>query len=332
MQTKAVNQCKDRIFESGMKLERLKKEVLELPLDLGSVPDYSTGIKEYFRHYGLDIETGMHHFGTVRSGTNLIATHVFRPAVSERTVFLLHGYVIHSFIFNRFIRLLLERNFTVLALDLPGHGLSSGRPGDIRDFEDYGRVIHDVVLGTRSMLPPPYGIVGHSVGGAGIFEYINTFKSEFKKHVLVSPLIRSECFGLSKIGFRLLGKALAELPLMVTKTSSDREYMDFIKRFEPLRPKKMPMRWLEALFRWNARICADPRLIHDDVLVLQGDDDIVVDFDYNIKFLRKRIPGLIVKMFEGAKHDMFQESEVIRNALYRTGIEYLSGSPIFAPG
>ncbi len=68
---------------------------------------------------------------------------VFQPErdVPLGTVFLLHGYLEHSGIYQPIIREILDQGFSVLTYDLPGHGLSDGSPASIQNFDHYQHVL-----------------------------------------------------------------------------------------------------------------------------------------------------------------------------------------------
>ncbi len=99
---------------------------------------------------------------------------VFQPKlkaetdVIKGTVFLLHGYLEHSGIYQPIIRELLDQGFSVLTYDLPGHGLSNGSPASIQNFDHYQQVLEAVYRYVNMQLnrPTPWLGIGQSTGGA----------------------------------------------------------------------------------------------------------------------------------------------------------------------
>lgn len=84
----------------------------------------------------------------------------FEPAgMSRGTVLLVHGWTGQALFMAGFVRPLIEAGFTVLAMDLPGHGGSSGRE------LNFPLAIEAIEAVTRGHLPLA-GIIGHSFGGA----------------------------------------------------------------------------------------------------------------------------------------------------------------------
>lgn len=95
------------------------------------------------------------------------------PHDSNRTIILLHGITGNNFLFNRMSGLL--RNATkaeVYALDLRGHGKSSGRPGDVDYVDQYSDDLADVIQ-TIIKEKPGNSIIlaGHSMGGGISLRY-----------------------------------------------------------------------------------------------------------------------------------------------------------------
>ena len=52
------------------------------------------------------------------------------------------------------------------------------------------------------------------------------------------------------------------------------------------------------------------------VLIIQGADDAIVDWKYNIKFFRKKIKSVEVRMIENARHQLINEIDPERSAVF----------------
>ena len=130
------------------------------PIDLTVPPTEQTAaLTAYRRHYGIDADSlGRHHshrIGTFLSGGyTLIAQHFQLPEAGAATVFLLHGYYDHAGLYGHLIRQCLALGYSVVIIDLPGHGLSSGKPASIGSFEEYSEALESV-LELAAKLPGP---------------------------------------------------------------------------------------------------------------------------------------------------------------------------------
>jgi alpha-beta hydrolase superfamily lysophospholipase len=88
-------------------------------------------------------------------------------------VFLVHGLGGHGGQFERLATDLNHRGYEVLAPDLPGHGLSPGERGWIRQWADLRNALAGVVepLLSRPSSPPSF-LFGHSLGGALVVDLL----------------------------------------------------------------------------------------------------------------------------------------------------------------
>ncbi|MBN2440929.1 MAG: alpha/beta hydrolase [Spirochaetales bacterium] len=312
------------VFNTDKTINEIWRIVYETPLSPQSAPKYPDCIKKYFSYYGFDFEGVNHYFGSFRSNDYLIAAHLFVPRFALETVYLVHGYLMHSGYFNLFIKELLDHNVAVAVFDLPGHGFSSGEMADINSFSEYADVIHDFLNKTKdTFIPPPAAIVGHSTGGAAVIEYMLKYESVFQRHFLSSPLIRSKMWGLSKFGFSLFHGGIQSVPALIGDTSSDLEYIKFLKNEEPLRRERVPLSWVNALIEWNNKLISTDKVIQKEILVFQGTSDTVVDWNYNMKFIPQLFPRAEIVYVEGAKHDLFQEKKEFREQVFNRIIEEL---------
>lgn len=277
---------------------------------------YPDSVLRYFEYYGLDLadEFGKwceHIFGTFESSGNTLVAHIFRPNEYRATVFLLHGYLEHCGQLNHLIRHLLNRGYAVAAYDMPGHGLSSGERGAIEDFSEYRRVLHDFAEVAKVQLRGPYHLIGHSVGSAAALDYLfRNEQSVFENVILVAPLIRSVLWGPSKIGHRLCSLFGTSVPRKFSNSSSDTTFLDFVKTKDPLQVRRVPLKWVKAMYEWNDKI-ATCEFCDKAVKMIQGTSDTTVAWKFNMKFLRKKFSKIQVALIDNGRHSLLNESSDI---------------------
>jgi pimeloyl-ACP methyl ester carboxylesterase len=80
----------------------------------------------------------------------------------ERPVLLMHGWASRASRFAPLIQALLERGYSPVAFDAPGHGDSAGTTTTILDYREMARQLHERHGRFAA-------VIGHSVGGAGAF-------------------------------------------------------------------------------------------------------------------------------------------------------------------
>jgi len=272
----------------------------------------------YLKYYGLDFANEDIKYIPVefRSNAYFLAGHIFEPREYKSVVFVLHGFLSHCGLCRHIIEYLIRRGYAVACYDMPGHGLSTGEPAGIEDFSEYRDALCDFVDAVRPGLGGPYHIIGYSLGGAVALDYLLTNEDGvFDKVVVAAPLVRSWLWGLSKVGYRLYKPFGRNIPRVFRRNSSDKEYLSFVKKADPLQTRVVPMRWMRALYEWNERI-SDLPPCGGKVKVIQGSDDTAVAWRFNVKFIRSKFSEVEVVIIKKGRHELFNESADIRAEVF----------------
>lgn len=318
--TKAVNPG-DR-EEIGLDIDRIRAEMI--PLNPGA-DSYTppAAIAHYFNFYDLDPGGCRHLFGTFAVQDMTIAAHIFMPAEAKGTIFLLHGYYDHSGIMSKLIAFCLEEDLAVAIFDLPGHGLSSGPRFAINDFSDYAAVLTAFADLCQDHLPRPFHLVGHSLGCATAYEYLHGGnQASFDKVIFLAPLIHSRPWRATRLINLLTRPFTSKLPRIHQRNSSDPEFLTFIKQ-DPLQQRMVvPMAFIDALYSWEKR-AHDYSLLNQPLLIIQGREDVIVDWRYNIKFLKAKFTPIHIELITGANHQLANERPALRAELFRSLKSYL---------
>lgn len=304
--------------------EQLQRLRDQLPPFAENAPP-SPGLLEFCEAYGLDFAARLPHLahqaGQVRSGDFSLAVHQWHQHDARANLLLLHGYFDHSGLFNKLIAWALAQRCNVLIFDLPGHGLSSGEPAVIDDFGDYSRAI-DAVLRAATLPSLPWWVMAQSTGGAALIDYARKYAWPFATAVLLAPLVRPAGWSRVSVAQRLLVRFIPSIERKFSINSSDREFLDFLKR-DPLQSRRTSLRWVGALRRWLRGL---PRrdLGVGAALVIQGDADGTVDWRYNVDFVRVLFPGSRVEYLPGAGHQLANESASFRRAYLALVVDWLA--------
>ncbi len=301
-------------------IEIIKADIAEL--DIQSKVDYSPAIKTYFNHFDLNLVNVSHRFGYFLSSNNKIITHIYFPHETVGTIIILHGYLSHSGYTRDLANLLLANNYTVVAIDMIGHGLSDGMPATIDSFGTYSQIINDFMKLYSEKLPGPFHLIGHSTGASSIIDYLGCYNDLFDKIILAAPLIHSVHWEISNFGAKTFGNEIKHVPRIFRRSSSDKKYLNFVKNNDPLQTRLIPLDWTLALFEWNKKIQHFPP-IKRKIFIIQGQKDIIVDYEYNIPFLHKIFPNLLIEYIPKGKHDLFNETEKIQKLVFDYILEYL---------
>lgn len=301
-------------------ITEIKKDMKQL--DLSTPPFLTPSIKKYFQFYDININSPHHYFGTFQSGTYHLAAHVFLGENLRGTIFLLHGYNDHTGMLRNLIQFCLKQNFSVAIYDLPGHGLSSGERGAINNFGEYADIHETFISLYKNYLPRPFHLIGHSTGCAITFEYLNNNQNQdFEKIIFLAPLVHHKYWGISKIAYFLVRPFTKTVPRVFRKNSTDLNYLKFVKN-DPLQNRRIPLKFPTALIKWNKKI-KQYEVLQRTIYIIQGTKDSVVDWKYNIKFLKKKIGTVNLKMVENAKHQLVNENALIRAEVFEEIQNYL---------
>ena len=295
------------------------------PLEFKRITPGSSAVGAYFEFYELNLPRYEHYFGTFRSGRHVLAAHAFRPETPRGTVLVMHGFLDHVGTLSSTIHHLLEQGFAVAAYDQPGHGLSSGPRASIEDFSDYATVFEDFLELVRAHMPAPYDALAHSTGAAILLNHLLTHKdNEIEHAVLIAPLVRSAYWQLSRMLGPVLDVFVDDLPRVFRDNTSDEQFLEFIRQ-DPLQARKTSLAWFDALVDWNERVTQYPPS-PKPVVIIQGNADSVVDWEYNLEFLETKFPDARIEIIEGGRHQLLNESSALRARVLQLVDQALAGA------
>lgn len=286
-----------------------------------------TSESNYLNFYGLTNSDSKKIIGYFKSGTNNLFSLISIPSHSKATIVLLHGYVDHSAGFGKLIVFLNNMGYTVAAFDLPGHGLSEGMKTVINRFSEYGDALADFGNFVKNNLPGPYYFIGHSTGCSAYIEYIRAYPDIFNKTIFCAPLVRAAPWNSIIFGYYTLGKLFEYPPRLFLMTSSDKEYLHFIENIDPLQVKYASIKWTKAMLDWNDSL-TNMKALPIKLTILQGNEDDVVEWRYNLPFLKKIFPATRNYMITNGRHQLFNELEGIRINVFQTLLKILDEQTI----
>jgi lysophospholipase len=278
---------------------------------------HSTNVEIYFHYYQIDFTNCTHYTGKFLSSGEELFANIYVPDYPKGIIVLGQGYAYHTGNLGYITSNLLDQNYTAATFDLPGHGLSSGKRGSISDFSNYAIALNDFISIISNKLKGPYYYIGHSTGCAMLLEYLYTYSNVFTKIVLTAPLVHNDKWDLSQLAYSLVGSFLDTVPAAFPEASHDKEYLNFIRNIDPLQVNQLPILWFQSLTVWNKRFEKYPVINNIPILVIQGTEDDVVDYRYNIPLLTGKFPDIKVSYITNARHQLLNESLQYRNEVFK---------------
>ena len=268
------------------------------------------------------------------------------------TVCLFHGR--SEFIEKYFevIRDLRARGFAVATFDWRGQGgsdrlIEDGRLGHILDFEHYGRDL-DAFMRQIALpeCPLPYYALAHSMGAAILLSTLPARSSWFERVVASAPMIE---LSTKPPAARLLARFLAGLGLtrrivpgwspapivlrpfegnVVTSDPVRYQRAAAVARVAPRLSIGGPtIGWVRAAFTLMDRI-GDPAFGKEwrtpMLMLLAGDDKVVSTLA--AEQCSRKLRGTKALVIAGARHEMMQEQDVLRNRFWAAFDAFVPGS------
>jgi alpha-beta hydrolase superfamily lysophospholipase len=288
--------------------------------DLENVPEYGKPIQAYFRHYGLDFEKNLpgviHRFGLIEAANYQLACHYWQHPRSRGTCFVLHGYLDHTGLFSKTIQQCIARQFSVVAFDLPGHGLSTGIPASIHNFGEYQTAFKAIIDYFGHETQQPWRLIAQSTGAAIAMDYLlSEGVAHFDKVVLLNPLVRITQWTQSCMLHSILKWFISHIPRKFSKNSGDENFLHFVRENDPLQSRIISLNWIAALRLWVKRFAFLPSS-EFEVLIVQGEADETVDWRFNLDAIRKKFPQSHILRLKQGKHHIANEVDDIQTPMW----------------
>jgi len=298
-------------------IENLRRYLPVIELSTGATED--ADLQQYLHFYQLPLPSPNLTVcaGHLEVGDNQIVTLAWQPTKAIGTAIVVHGYMDHIGLFNHLIQHLLERQLNVVCFDLPGHGLSTGRPGYILDYGEYVGVLESVINVSREKFSAPLHAVGQSMGGAVLLKHLIQHKTDypFASLNLFAPLLFPRGWNINR-WLHLLSKPFTDTSKRVYRDSSwDKDFLTFVRDCDPLQASRLPLAWVGALKKWikEFRKSEGSNL---KINLIQGDADKTLDWETNLVEFKGKFPALKVHIIKSGNHHLVNEIKPLREEIF----------------
>ncbi|MGB1327409.1 MAG: alpha/beta hydrolase [Porticoccaceae bacterium] len=278
-------------------------------------------LESYLSLYKLPIPTSALDFycGAIEVNQQSIFTAAWEPSRAEGTAIIVHGYLDNLGLFGHLIDYLLAQNLTVVCFDLPGLGLSAGESAFIDDFSDYTSVLDAILSLCNQQFTAPFYGFGQSTGGAILLKHLldNESAGDYPFHSLnlLAPLLHPKGWWLNRHFLPFVKPFRKSLKRRFGLSSHDEKFLAFIRQQDVFQPKTMPIPWFIAADKW-AREFETCNGSNFAVNVIQGTGDTTLDWKYNLRVFKQKLPNMKVSIIDGAYHHMANEISDIRRHIF----------------
>ena len=243
-----------------------------------------------------------------------IATHYWSNN-NKNLIVMQHGYTDNCAYTKPIQEYFLRKNYDVICLELPGHGMSSGMTANIINMYAYQDMIETFIDHYDFNKYHNIDFFGHSTGTFGLMLHLLDGKNHpFQRIVFAAPLVRSYLWNLSRIGVRLFGKFIWRLPRR-GQSKKHPIYREIAKN-DPRPIRSVPINWAMQLMNWNKFYEYGSQNSFEELKIIFGTSDTVIDYPYNRMFLEDHFPNSEIQTIKGSDHAFHFETPANTQKFY----------------
>lgn len=112
---------------------------------------------------------------TISRGQHYFQTYTWQG--NENKILLIHGWESNAARWEKLIRILIKSGSTIIAIDAPAHGLSSGKEFNVPTYAEFINVL--------SKIHEPKYIIGHSMGGVACAYYQHNYPQKHLEKMIL---------------------------------------------------------------------------------------------------------------------------------------------------
>lgn len=243
-------------------------------------------------------------------------------------IIFVHGLGEHIQRYNLWSDQLVSNGIGFTGVDLPGHGRSDGKRGDIRSCRQTDEMI-DILLESAIKTFPgtPVFLYGHSLGATIVLDYILRKKPGIRGAIVTSPWLKLSYepdkfkLVLASVMKNILPGLIQPSGLVVDHLSNDREVVEKYKA-DPLIHDKISVSLFHSTMRAAAYSLAHASGLSVPVLLMHGTDDMICSPEGSREFASKTNMAEL-KIWDGAYHEL--HNEPIKGEVFAFMLNWING-------
>lgn len=250
-----------------------------------------------------------------------VQTYCFLPSSKPKKVALLfHGQGDFILRYKELVQQFVDKGIAVIGADLPGHGSSSGKRGDIPSIKFINTLVQQLKqISIAKFSQPAQGLIGHSMGGFLALNELNRYHHEYEFAFINAPLLRPDR-NKSTLELYLLKKLSLLFPKFTVSTgvkpnACRQENSDNLKKSEQTDDElqfhsRISLRWGHELLEQTPKLQQELKkcVLNTHVLITQGAEDTITPLKYTQEFIHSVSWGnLTFKELSDELHEPFQD-------------------------
>lgn len=242
-------------------------------------------------------------------------------------VVLVHGHGEHIGRYERWAARFAPYNYMLCGVDLPGHGLSSGKRGHIRQYDDYYAILDQFIEILQSDFPNrPIILYGHSMGGNIVSSYILERQPQVKAAILSSPWLELAIkppvfqFWLAKIMYKIFPSYGDHTRLNPNFISRIPEEVERYRRDKLVHDQMTPGLFIPCFFKGIKNVKQGKRF-YLPTLVFHGTGDQLTSHKASFRF-SEHGEKIYFKSYEGGYHELHHD--LVQDELFDDILDWMS--------
>lgn len=244
-------------------------------------------------------------------------------------VIIQHGYAEHCGRYEEAAKILTDEGYAVAAMDLPGHGRSSGNRAHTENFQEYVDELDSFMTSAKEKFPGiGVFLLGHSMGGT-ISTMLCLKKREAVDGLILSgAAIRLKSFLSQEAIHYISGKLSSKMPtkglirLSTKLISRDKKVVRDYDHDPLCFHGAIPFSTLREMSGAGLYIEKNMRMLAVPLLILHGGNDGITDpSGSRMLYSAAGSPEKTLKIFNGLFHEIIAEPE--KETVFKTITEWL---------
>jgi alpha-beta hydrolase superfamily lysophospholipase len=231
----------------------------------------------------------------------------------KAVIIFVHGIGEHIHRYDHWAELFNKEGIAFAGVDLPGHGRSDGRRGNIKSYTLLGEMIDILLSSCKKTFPGiPVFIYGHSLGGGIVLDYILRSNPAVKGAIVTSPWLRLAFepprgkIILANVMKYLMPGLVQPSGLIVNHLSHD-ENVNEKYRTDPLVHGKISVSLFHGAMTAAKYSLDNAAKLKIPTLIIHGSDDLLNSPGGSREFAGKT-NMVELKIWEGGYHELHNES------------------------
>jgi alpha-beta hydrolase superfamily lysophospholipase len=242
-------------------------------------------------------------------------------------VILIHGRGEHIQRYKKWAESFNREKIAFAGVDLPGHGLSDGKRGHIKNYKLTDEMI-DILINECKMTFPdvPVFLYGHSLGGGIVLDYLVRMAPKLKGAIVTSPWLilafkpEESMVKIATMMRNIFPSLILPAGLVEEHLSHDQKVVDAFKN-DPLTHNKISLSLFHAANSAASNALKNASSVKTPLLLIHGSDDKICSPDGSREFASKT-KFAELKIWEGGYHEL--QNELFKKDVFNYIINWIN--------